>query len=184
MSLPTRATATVEIAAPATTVYDLISDVTRMGEWSPECVACEWLDVPRAVGSTFRGRNRSGLARWSTIARVLVADRPREFTFATLHRGRESTRWSYRLQDHDNDRTVVTESFESVETPLLIGLAERWVIRDRQAQLEAGMARTLDAIRATAERQTPCHHPAHFAAPPRKVLPRNGNTKPGTPHPV
>ena len=154
MSLPTRATATVEIAAPAATVYDLISDVTRMGEWSPECVACEWLDVPGAVGSTFRGRNRSGLARWSTIARVIVADRPREFTFATLHRGRESTRWSYRLHD-DHDRTVVTESFESVETPLLIGLAERWIIRNRQAQLEAGMATTLETIRATVERQAP-----------------------------
>lgn len=154
MSLPTTATATIEIAAPAETVYDLISDVTRMGEWSPECVACEWLDTPGAVGSTFKGRNRRGLARWSTIARVIVADRPSEFTFATLHRGREATRWSYRLHD-DAGRTVVTESFESLTTPLLIGLVERWVIRDRQSQLEAGMARTLDAIRAAAEHRTP-----------------------------
>lgn len=150
MSLPTTATATVEIAAPAEMVYDLISDITRMGEWSPECVACEWLDTPGAAGSTFRGRNRSGLARWTTTARVIVADRPGEFTFATLHRGREATRWSYRLHD-DSGRTVLTESFESVTTPMLIGLLERWVIRDRQAQLESGMAKTLAAIRITAE---------------------------------
>ncbi len=151
MSLPTTATASIEIAASAAKVYDLISDVTRMGEWSPECVSCDWLDTPGAVGSTFTGRNKSGLARWSTTARVIVADRPSEFTFATLHRDNEATRWSYRLDETDG-RTVVTESFESITTPLLIGLAERWVIRDRQAKLEAGMATTLEAIKAAAER--------------------------------
>lgn len=151
MSLPTHASATVTIAAPADVVYDLISDVTRMGEWSPECVSCDWMDVPGLVGSKFRGQNRSGLARWSTVAEVTAADRPREFAFATLHRGREATRWRY-LLDGAGDHTVVEESFESITTPLLIGLAERFLIRKRQSQLESGIARTLQALKATAER--------------------------------
>jgi uncharacterized protein YndB with AHSA1/START domain len=149
MSQPTSASVTVEIDAPATAVYDLVSDVTRMGEWSPECVRCEWLGAPGQVGSTFKGHNRQGPARWTTTARVLVADRPREFTFATLHRGNPSTKWSYRFEG--DGPTTVTESFESITTPFLIGLAERLVLRNRQAQLESGMAETLARIKAAAE---------------------------------
>lgn len=149
MSLPTRASVSVEIDAPPDAIYDLVADVTRMGEWSPECVRCDWIDEPGRVGSTFRGYNRRGLARWSTVARVLVADRPREFAFATLHRDRIATRWSYRLTGEGP--TTVTESFESVETPLPIALAERFLIRNRQTQLEAGMERTLERLKRAAE---------------------------------
>lgn len=150
MSQPTTAEASIEIAAPVDAVYELIADVTRMGEWSPECVACEWLDDPGQVGSTFRGRNRRGLARWSTVARVLTAERPRTFSFATLYRGQVATRWTYQLEG--DERTRLTESFEAVMTPRLIGAVERLFIRDRQQQLEAGMAQTLAAIKAAAER--------------------------------
>jgi hypothetical protein len=85
---------------------------------------------------------------------VLVADRPREFTFATLHRGQIATRWSYTLEG--NDTTTLSETFESVTTPRLIRFVERWIIRSRQSQLEAGMAQTLAAIKAAAEKQ-PVH---------------------------
>jgi ribosome-associated toxin RatA of RatAB toxin-antitoxin module len=30
------------ISRSAEALYDLISDVTRMGEWSPVCKACWW----------------------------------------------------------------------------------------------------------------------------------------------
>lgn len=149
MSLPTTASASIDIAAPAERVYDLVADVTRMGDWSPECTGCEWLDAPGEVGSSFRGHNRRGPARWSTTARVLVADRPRAFSFATLHRGQIATRWSYQLEGDDS--TTLTETFESVSTPWLIAAVERWVLRDRQTQLEAGMAETLAAIKKAAE---------------------------------
>jgi hypothetical protein len=144
MSLPTTAERSTVIDAPPATVYDLVSDVTRMGEWSPECVRCEWLD-----DTTFRGHNRRGLARWSTTARVLVADRPREFTFATLHRDALSTRWTYRFEG--SGPTTVTESFESIKIPAFIAFVERIFIRNRQAQLEAGIDRTLAAIKTAAE---------------------------------
>ena len=35
---------TRDIAASPEAVYAAISDVTRMGEWSEECVGCEWHD--------------------------------------------------------------------------------------------------------------------------------------------
>jgi uncharacterized protein YndB with AHSA1/START domain len=152
MSLPTSASRTIEVDAPPTVVYDLLSDVTRTGEWSPECHSCEWLGTPDVVGSRFRGRNRSGPARWRTTAEVLAAERPKVFEFATLHKGRPATRWRYDLEG--KERTTLTESFEAVSTPWLISVAERLFIRNRQRQLEDGMATTLERIKAIAEAAT------------------------------
>jgi hypothetical protein len=80
---------------------------------------------------------------------VLTADRGREFSFATLHKGNIATRWTYRIDD--GEPTTVTESFEAVRTPRLIALAERYLIRNRQEQLEDGMRRTLAALKSAAE---------------------------------
>jgi uncharacterized protein YndB with AHSA1/START domain len=153
MSEPTSASVSVEIDAPPEVVYDLIADVRNMGRWSPECRSCEWLDEPGRVGSRFKGRNQQGLARWSTEAEVLVAERGKEFTFATRHGDRDGTRWSYRLEGAGP--TTLTESFEAVSAPLLIRLAERFVLRNRQQQLEDGMRRTIGAIKNAAETSTP-----------------------------
>jgi hypothetical protein len=65
-----RGTASIEVAVPPEVVYLLVSDVTRMGEWSPECYRCTWLDdVGTAVpGARFRGYNKLGNFRWQTTA--------------------------------------------------------------------------------------------------------------------
>src|SRR6187200_2496002 len=138
MSAPTNAKVTIEIDAAPEAVYDLVSDVTRMGEWSPECVRCEWLGDPGTVGARFRGHNRRGPARWSTTAEVLAADRPLTFAFATMYKGRASTRWTYTLQ-RTATGTDLTEGFDAVYTPGWIALAERLFMRNRQQQLEAGI---------------------------------------------
>ena len=152
MSKPTSATVSTDVAAPAAVVYDLIADVTRMGEWSPECRSCEWVGAPGAVGSRFKGHNKSGPIRWSTTAEVLTADRPRSFAFATRVGDMVGTRWTYTIEER-GDGIVLSESFESVFTPPLIALAERLVLRNRQQQLEEGMAKTLAAIKQAAEGQ-------------------------------
>ncbi len=145
-------TATVETCIDATPeqVYALISDVTRMGEWSPECVTCTWTSAAHGVGGRFRGRNRSGLARWTTTAEVVIADPGLEFAFTTLHKGREATRWRYQLSAEQHG-THVRETYEAVYVPALIRLVERLVIRDRAEQVEHGMQTTLDRLKATAE---------------------------------
>jgi len=144
------------IDAPPEVVYDLVADVTRMGEWSPECVACEWVDgaTEPTVGARFRGRNRHGLARWSNRPRVVAAERGHVFGFvATDPIGRDMTRWTYRLEPTPAG-TEVTESFEMIRPiPLYIRLSDRWLmgVRDRKADLEANMKRTLAAIKTAAE---------------------------------
>jgi hypothetical protein len=149
MGVPTQGSASIAIDARPEAIYDLVADVTRMGEWSPECVSCEWLDAPGAEGSRFRGRNRNGPARWTTTAKVLHAERGVEFTFATLHRDEISTRWTYRFEG--DETTTVTESFEAVRVPFLIGLLERTVARRRQEELEAGLRSTLERLKVVAE---------------------------------
>jgi hypothetical protein len=77
--------------------------------------------------------------------------RPAErVSFATLYKNSPSTRWTYRFEG-DGPTTKVTESFDAVKTPPLIALAERLFLRNRQAQLAEGMAKTLSAIKAAAE---------------------------------
>ena len=151
MTLPTTASVTITVNGPPEQVHDLVAEITRMSEWSPECTGCEWLTEPNQIGSTFRSRNRRGIVRWSTIARLLVVERPSHFAFATLHRETIATRWTYDLTGTGTDTTTLTETFTSITTPVLIGLAERWIIRDRQAQLESGMTHTLTQIKTAAE---------------------------------
>ncbi len=52
----------VEIAAPAEAIYDLVADMTRMGEWSSECERVEWTGgaTAPAVGVGLVGHNRNG----------------------------------------------------------------------------------------------------------------------------
>jgi len=145
-----RGEALVTIASPPTAVYDLIADVTAMGQWSPECVRCEWLDEPGRVGSRFRGHNRRGWLRWKTVARVVAAERGEAFAFTTMHRDRESTRWRYELRASAMGTDVV-ESFEAVFVPQPIRLIERVFMPNRQSELVAGMHATLERIRAAAE---------------------------------
>ena len=97
-------------------VYDLVADMPRMGEWSPECNSVEWTNgaTGPAEGATFVGHNRGGpfkLMRWSRQGRVLAAERGRQFAFVTEEGGRESTLWRYQLEAVE-DGTRVKESYE------------------------------------------------------------------------
>jgi len=98
MPTATSGEASVHISASPEAVYDLVADITRMGERSPECYRAEWVDGPAtaAVGARFRGHNRIGVIKWSTTCKVTAADRGREFAFTVVNRhGREETRTYY-----------------------------------------------------------------------------------------
>ena len=76
---------TVHMAAPPEQIWELVSDVTRIGEYSPETFGAEWLDgtTGPAVGARFRGhvkRNGKGPTYWTTCT-VLVSEPGNEFAF-------------------------------------------------------------------------------------------------------
>jgi hypothetical protein len=121
------------VSASPVVLYDLISDVTRMGEWSPETTSCRWqrgFDGP-VVGARYRGKNRRGLFRWTTSCTVLVADRGSHFAFGVRYGPMPMARWDYRFEPHD-EGCLVTESWTELRPrwmsrldPLVFRIADR-----------------------------------------------------------
>ncbi len=146
----------IDIAAPPERVYELVADIPRMGEWSPECRRCSWTGgaTGPAVGARFKARNkgRRGPAWFNTPA-ITVADPGREFAFNRNGPGIGSYTWRYVFEPTATG-TRVTESYE-VERPLpkvVSWLTEKWVgSSDRDADLHEGMQTTLSRIKAAAE---------------------------------
>ncbi len=154
LTLNRSCTATVEIAAPIDVVWNLVSDITRVGEWSVECRSCEWLDgaTGPAVGARFRGRNRRNTSLWTRTCEVLAVDPPNRFVWRTLPTRLlpDSTEWTLELAD-EGDHTRLTESMRILQVP---GLHERLFAlalpqhRDRTADLEADLLRIKERMEA------------------------------------
>ncbi|MFC4585766.1 SRPBCC family protein [Sphaerisporangium corydalis] len=141
------------IEAPPKKVWDLVTDVTRYGEWSPESTGGRWLAGVGGghVGASFRGRNRRGLIRWATTCTVVEWERPRRFTFEVdLSR----MRWGYRLVP-DGTGTLLYEWREHIGSPIgpvRAVLSTGLLGRDRESLMVEGMRGTLSRIKAAAER--------------------------------
>lgn len=154
MEIRTTGDAQCRIEAAPSAVYELITDVTRTGEWSPECRRCRWVDgADRAQpGAQFRGWNRSGVIRWSRLVEVVAADPGREFAFRTLPDwlNRDSTTWRYLLEP-DGGGTRVTESYEIHRLPgFPVNVVFRLFLR-HHADMRPHMSKTLERIKAVAE---------------------------------
>src|SRR6476619_1853230 len=106
---------TVHINAPADKIWDLVSDVTKIGRYSPETFEAEWLDGASgpAVGASFRGhvkRNGKGPIYWTTCT-VVACEAGREFAFGVVSEGKHLNTWRYQLEPA-GEGTDVTESFQ------------------------------------------------------------------------
>jgi hypothetical protein len=144
----------VDIAAGADRLYALVSDLPRMGEWSPECVRVEWEgDVTTPIeGTTFTGFNEVGPRRRIKYQRhgtVLAADPGRAFSFITDEGGRPSTAWHYTFEPLPDGGTRVTEAYEVRWIPLWARILD--VPLNRHKELLEGMRTTLERLKATAE---------------------------------
>ncbi|KXF57168.1 hypothetical protein AXA44_30965 [Rhodococcus sp. SC4] len=109
---------TTSTACP-TTVWSVLADVTRVGEWSHECRRARWLDGATApgVGERFRGSSKSGLMRWSRSCTFTELDAPHEMVWIT-HGGiyGDSTEWRFIL-DSDGTGTRIEQSFRVLSLP-------------------------------------------------------------------
>jgi uncharacterized protein YndB with AHSA1/START domain len=146
----------IDIEAPPDRVYALVSDITRMGEWSPECRKCSWKGgaTGPAVGARFRARNKAGRGpAWFNSPKVTAADPGRAFAFNRSGPGIGSYTWRYTLEPTGTG-TRLTESYD-VERPLaapMDWLTRKWTgSEDRDADLRAGMQTTISRIKAAAE---------------------------------
>src|SRR3954452_21389597 len=113
-----RGEVTVHMNASPEKVFELVSDVTRIGRYSPETFEAVWLDgvTEPKVGARFKGhvkRNGRGPIYWTTCE-VTACEPGKEFAFAVLTRGRPLNTWRYVLEAKDGG-TDVTESFELLD---------------------------------------------------------------------
>jgi len=140
----------IEISAAPEFVYKVVSDLTRMGESSPECHRVEWLDGASepAPGARFVGHNRGGPISWSREGRVLAAEPGVEFSFTTEWRGHDSTVWRYRLRPASGS-TLLTECYELRWAPWWMRVLD--TVTSRHKQLARNMSQTLSRLKQDAE---------------------------------
>lgn len=144
----------VEIAASPQAVYGLVSDVPRMGEWSPESIGADWTSgTPGAEGSTFEGHNRLGEREWSVPCIVTVAQPPECFEWVTRPDDPEGpyVRWTYRISPGAAGGTTLTEIWDVLSLPPTLQPLTPEQLAARADVVRAGMAKTLAAIKAAAE---------------------------------
>lgn len=142
------------IAAPPESVYALVADLSRMGEWSPETTGITWLGVAKEPrpGARFRGANRNGVHRWSTICTVVNAEPGRELSWRSSLFGRPVALWRYLFEPDGSGGTRVTESTEDQRGAVfraLGGVASG--VNDRTSHNAQSIRVTLERLKVAAE---------------------------------
>jgi len=146
-------TESVVVRSTPEALYDLVSDVSRTGEWSPVCTACWWDEgATGQAGDWFTGRNEVPGRTWETRSQVVAADRGREFSW--LVRG-SLVRWAYTFEAVDGG-TRLTESWEFLPAGLehfarTYGDQAPAQIEDRTRAAHDGIPASLAAIKRIAE---------------------------------
>lgn len=142
-----------DIAASPQAVFDAISDVTRMGEWSPECYACEWIEgaTGPAVGAKFDGHNRNGDKEWTTQGEIVECVPGERFVFHALARGFHFATWGYQIEATENGCRV-TEAWDDLRPDEIIARGPAISgVEDRTAFNAQSMATTLERVAAAVE---------------------------------
>ena len=143
---------TIEIAAPPERVYGLVADLSNMGRWSPECHRCKWVDGASGpvVGAKFKGWNKRGVMRWSTVSTVVAADEPNRFAWTV---DKSKMMWGYRFEPSDGGTRVTEYRDELGKKPLSVRVAYklRLLGKDPDAIVRSGMQETLNRLKQGAE---------------------------------
>jgi hypothetical protein len=157
----------LDIGAGPEVVWGLVSDLARMGEWSPECTGVVWKGsrgfggVPRkgsgppsgpAVGAVFKGKNRIGMRRWATKGTIVAAEPNRRLAWDIAALGLPVARWTYTIEPGADGGCRVTETWNDKRGALInfVGPITTGV-KDRAAHNEAGMRTTLERLKGAAE---------------------------------
>ena len=157
--LQTSGRSEVWVDADPPAVWDVVSDVTRTGEWSHECVKVDWLGGATSAvpGARFRGRNRSGVFRWGRVCEVISAE-PWLLVWRTVPTALfpDSSEWAIELHE-DAGGTRIEQTFRALKVPKILARVYAMVIpahRDRTDALTDDLRR-LGALAMGAHAHTP-----------------------------
>jgi uncharacterized protein YndB with AHSA1/START domain len=144
---------TREIDAPVDHVWAMVSDVTRMGEWSPENESAVWIGGATALepGSKFRGTNRNGKKKWDTVAVIVDVDPGRLFSFRVTAAGFKVAEWRY-LVEPTTSGCRLTETWIDQRGRIAKVLGKPVSgVGDRATHNRSTMEQTLERLKAVAE---------------------------------
>ncbi|TRW82159.1 SRPBCC family protein [Mycolicibacterium sp. 018/SC-01/001] len=143
--------AQIDINAPVSTVWKLVSDVERMPQWSPQC---RWT---KAVGGLRHGArminlNRRGKLFWPTTCRITEFVPEKRLAFRV---NENNTVWSYELEPTEaGTRLVETRNAENGTKAVSTFLVGKFMggVPSFEQELVEGMNDSLARIKAAAER--------------------------------
>lgn len=149
--------ATTLIDAPIDAVWNVVSDVTRVGEWSGECRGCEWVGGASSPvpGAQFRGRNRRGSMRWTRLNQVDRAEPPHTLVWRTVVRFPylDSVEWHLNLAEEE-EGTRITEGFQILRlSKAMEGFLH--VLMPAHRDRSADLAGDLDRLKSLVEADRP-----------------------------
>ena len=143
----------IQMKATPEKIWALVSDVTKIGLYSPETFEAEWLDgaTAPAIGVRFRGhvkRNGRGPTYWANCY-ITECEPGSIFEFGVGEPGKAVNTWRYEITPTDAG-SEVTESFQLTQTA---AMRIYWALLGwaRGKTNERGMLQTLERIKAEVE---------------------------------
>jgi hypothetical protein len=150
---PPDARGEIDIAAPATRVYQLVSDPGALAELAEEYSGFHWLDgaTTARVGARFRGSNRNGVRRWSTVSTITDAEAGRRFAFEVTSFGLPVARWQYDIEPAGAGCRVVEQTWEKRPGWFRVPSSLATGVWHRDARNRASIVATLRKLKTKAE---------------------------------
>lgn len=142
------------VDASADLVFDLVADMPRMGEWSPECERVTWRGgaTGAAEGARFLGHNKAGVVRWITQGEVVRVVPGRNLAFEISFGLLKIARWEYFIVPDDTDPATCTVVEEWTDRrPLWYRAPADRVLGSRMKTNHRGIVATLGNLKLAAE---------------------------------
>ncbi|HEY2203481.1 MAG TPA: SRPBCC family protein [Pseudonocardia sp.] len=144
--------ASVTIAAPPDRVWELVTDVTNMGRWSPGNTGGKWVGGAKgpAEGARFIGFNKRGLMRWPTRCTIVECVPTERFAFQVAE---NNMQWGWRLAPTSDGGTTLTQWRNRVSPPsAVVNAFATALFRGKvDEEMVDGMHRTLAKIKSQLE---------------------------------
>lgn len=151
--MPHNLEVSIEISAPPDEVWRVVSDLSRMPEWSPQTRKTIIRGRPIGQGSLMVNINRKGVRVWATRSKVIAFE--------------ENKRIAWKIKENHATRSFDLEPLESATRTKLIErrdvsdgttkvsqlLVEKFMGGEEafEQELTAGMRQTLQRIRTSIE---------------------------------
>lgn len=142
----------VQINGTPEQVWSVVSDLARMGEWSPQCKKMFIFGGPVKQGTRTFNINRRGPLVWPTSAKIVAFAPNKEIAWKIVE---NNTVWGFTLTEADGGTTVThnrkaaggkTSAVSAFLVDKVFGGNDGF-----EVELEAGMRETLGKIKRAVE---------------------------------